>query len=108
MANKYGEKVDLTPACEGGPGAALVASSRIEYVHAVHHGKSLFIFIFSSFFFCDSLFKFQLVGQPRWRSGLVPPAAWGVILETRDRVPHRAPCMEAASPSASLSLSLNE
>ena len=54
------------------------------------------------------LVKNCLRGQPRWRSGLVPPAAWGVILETRDRVPHRAPCLEAASPSASLSLSLNE
>ena len=48
-----------------------------------------------------------------------PVAQWfsaacsrGVILETWDRVPHRAPCMEPASPSAcvsaSLSLSLNE
>ena len=31
---------------------------------------------------------------------LAPPAARGVILETRDRVPRRAPCMEPASPSA--------
>ena len=30
-------------------------------------------------------------GQPRWRSGLAPPAAWGVILETGDQVPHQAP-----------------
>ena len=37
-------------------------------------------------------------GQARWRSGLVPPAAWGVILETPDRVPRRAPCVEPASP----------
>ena len=44
-------------------------------------------------------------GQPWWRSGLAPPAAQGVILETRDRVPHRAPCMEPASPSLSLCLS---
>ena len=35
-----------------------------------------------------------------WHSGLAPPAAQGVILETWDRVPHRAPCMEPASPSA--------
>ena len=54
--------------------------------------------------------KFHAGGQPRWRSGLAPPAAQGVILETRDRVPHRAPCMEPASPSAyvSASLSLSE
>ena len=45
-------------------------------------------------------------GQPRWRSGLALPAARGVILETQDGVPHRAPCMEPASPSASLSMSL--
>ena len=35
------------------------------------------------------------------------PLAQGVILETWDRVPHvGAPCMELASPSASLSLCL--
>ena len=40
------------------------------------------------------------------------PAVWshlwprGVILETQDPVPHRAPCMEPASPSAWVSVSL--
>ena len=40
------------------------------------------------------------------------PSAQGVILETRNQLPHRAPCMKRASPSAcvcaflSLSLSL--
>ena len=43
--------------------------------------------------------KIAETGQPQWRSGLAPPAAWGVILETEDRVPRRAPCMEPASPS---------
>ena len=47
------------------------------------------------------------MGQPRWRSGLVPPAAQGVILETLDRVPRQAPCMEPASPSACVSASLS-
>ena len=47
------------------------------------------------------------VGQPRGLSGLVPPSAQGVILETQDRVPHRAPCMGPASPSASVSASLS-
>ena len=28
--------------------------------------------------------NYSTKGQPRWRSGLVPPTAWGVILETRD------------------------
>ena len=45
-------------------------------------------------------------GQPRWLSSLVPPSAQGVVLETWDRVPHRAPCMEPASPSACVSASL--
>ena len=40
------------------------------------------------------------LGQPWWRSSLALPAAQGVILETLDRVPRRAPCMEPASPSA--------
>ena len=30
------------------------------------------------------------MGQPWWCSGLAPPAAQGVILETLDRVPHQA------------------
>ena len=46
-------------------------------------------------------------GQPRWLSGLAPPSAQGVILETRDGIPHRAPCMGAASPSACVSTSLS-
>ena len=45
------------------------------------------------------------MGQPRWRSGLVPPVAQGVILETLDRVPRGALCMEPASPSACVSAS---
>ena len=46
------------------------------------------------------------MGQPRWLSGLAPPPAQGVILETRDRLLHQASCMKPASPSACLSLSL--
>ena len=44
-------------------------------------------------------------GQLRWYSGLVSPAAQGVILETLDRVPRRALCMEPASTSACVSAS---
>ena len=37
------------------------------------------------------LLNAQLEGIPGWLSGLVPPSAQGVILETRDRAPHGAP-----------------
>ena len=47
------------------------------------------------------------MGQPGWLSGLVLPSAQRVILETWDRVPRRAPCMEPASPSACVSSSLS-
>ena len=46
-------------------------------------------------------------GQPRWLSGLAPPSAQGVILETRDRVPRQAPCMDPVSSSACVSASLS-
>ena len=49
----------------------------------------------------------SLGGAAVWRL----PLARGAILETQDRVPHRGPCMEPASPffcvSAPLSLSLS-
>ena len=47
------------------------------------------------------------VRQPGWLSGLAPPLVQGVILGTRDPVPHWSPCMEPASPSACVSLSLS-
>ena len=43
----------------------------------------------------------SLVGSAFWRLS----SAQGVILETQDRVPCRAPCMEPASPSACVSAS---
>ena len=50
----------------------------------------------------------KTLGQaPRWFRGLAPPSAQGVILETWDRVPRQAPCMEPASPSACVSASLS-
>ena len=48
-----------------------------------------------------------IVGQPGWLSGLAPPSAQGVILETQDLVPRWAPCMEPASPSACVPASLS-
>ena len=42
-----------------------------------------------------------------WPSGWVSAFSSGVILESQDRVPHQAPCVETASPpSASVSASL--
>ena len=45
----------------------------------------------------------SLGGATVWRL----PLAQGVILETRDRIPRRAPCLEPASPSACVSASLS-
>ena len=42
-------------------------------------------------------------GAAWWLSGLAPPLAQALILETWDRVPSWAPCMEPASPSACVS-----
>ena len=55
------------------------------------------------------MFKYLkiILRQPWWLSGLAPPSAQGLILETWDRVPPQAPCMEPASPSACVSASLS-
>ena len=50
--------------------------------------------------------KILELGRPGWLSGLAPPSAQGLILETLDPVPCRAPSLEHASPSASLFVSL--
>ena len=42
-----------------------------------------------------------------WLSGLAPPSAQGLILETWDQVPCQAPCMEPASLYAYVSASLS-
>ena len=53
-------------------------------------------------------FNYNLfMGQPRWLSGLVLPSAQGMIPEFQDQVPHWAPCVEPASPSAYVSDSLS-
>ena len=44
--------------------------------------------------------KMTFMGQRGSLSGLAPRWAQGVILETPDRVPRQAPCMEPGSPSA--------
>ena len=51
--------------------------------------------------------KIMIYGQPGLLSGLAPPSAQGVILETWDRVPRQAPYMELASPSACVSAPLS-
>ena len=48
----------------------------------------------------------SIIGTPGRLSGECPPSAQGVILESQDGVPHRAPCMEPDSPSACVSASL--
>ena len=50
--------------------------------------------------------KDMMLGLPWWLTGLVPPSGQGVILEFQDPVPHQAPCIEPASPSACVCLSL--
>ena len=47
--------------------------------------------------------KGSLGGAAVWRL----PLAQGAILETQDRIPRRAPCMEPASPSPYISASLS-
>ena len=49
----------------------------------------------------------KALGILGWLSGLAPPTAQDVILETRDGVPRWAPCMEPASPSACVSASFS-
>uniref|UniRef100_A0A8C0KM10 MHC class I-like antigen recognition-like domain-containing protein n=1 Tax=Canis lupus dingo TaxID=286419 RepID=A0A8C0KM10_CANLU len=49
----------------------------------------------------------KMLEQPWWLSGLAPPSAQGLILETWNRVPCWAPCVEPASPSACVSASLS-
>ena len=46
-------------------------------------------------------------GQPWWLSGLALPLARGLILETQDRAPCQASCIEPASPSACVSASFS-
>ena len=55
-----------------------------------------------------SFIRKHIAGQPGWLSGLALPSARGVILETQDRVPPQAPCMEEpVSPPACVCLSLS-
>ena len=52
----------------------------------------------------------SMVGQPRWRSGLAPRAAWGVILETQIESHVRLPAWSLLLPlpvTLPLSLSLS-
>ena len=52
--------------------------------------------------------KIKSFGESGWLSGLVPPPAQGLILETQDQVPHEASCMDLLLPlPVSLPLSLN-
>ena len=61
--------------------------------------------IFNNFIWQNK--EYLLLGIPGCLSGLALPAAQGLILETRDRVPRRGPCMEPASSSACVSAFLS-
>ena len=57
----------------------------------------------------ETYLRKYIIGQPRWLSSLGPPSAQGVILEARDGVSRRAPCMSLLLPlpvSLPFSLSL--
>ena len=54
-----------------------------------------------------SLRNHRMAGIPGWLSSLASALAQGVIPGSWDQVPHRAPCMEPASPSACVSASLS-
>ena len=51
--------------------------------------------------------KKMIMGTPVGSAVERLPSAQGMILGSRNRVPHRAPCMEPASPSACVSASLS-
>lgn len=53
-------------------------------------------------------FNIKMLGVGRLGGSAVEhlPLAWGMIPESRDRVPHQASCMEPASPSDYVSASL--
>ena len=53
------------------------------------------------------LVKDAKMGIPGWLSGLMPAFSPGHVLESWDQVPHQAPCMEPASLSAYVSVSLS-
>ena len=55
----------------------------------------------------NNYLKEKIIRQPGQLSSLALPSAQGMILETQNRVPHQAPYMETASPSACVSASLS-
>ena len=52
-------------------------------------------------------FRKSNIRAPGWLSGLVSALTWVVIPGSWDPVPHQAPCMEPASPSACVSASVS-
>ena len=78
-----------------------ILSSNLDLVlgQHLHYGKILDRFIL--------ILKMAELGQPRWLRGLASPSVQGTILESRDRVLLRAPCVEPASPSACVCLFLS-
>ena len=60
-------------------------------------------------YFClkNTHFQKHHQGTPGWLRSWASASAQGMILWFQDRVPHRAPCRESASPSAYVSASLS-
>ena len=118
----WGRQRDPAMNGEGESGACqLVVEMSIQHLHGLSSFvRHVFICIFDRFsafnpfptilyrtiLGCQFYSESHNLGQPGWLRGLEPPSAQGVILETRDLIPHPASCMEPASPSACVSLSL--
>ena len=51
--------------------------------------------------------KTNILGRPGGSGVERLSLAQGMILGSQDQIPHQAPCMEPASPSACISLSLS-
>ena len=76
------------------PGKTLSRGLGFKNISSYHYNNHVVIMTISSscsgslyIFTHFSVLKIFIPGQPQWCSGLEPPAAWGVILETRDRDP---------------------
>ena len=82
--------------CKTGVQIQVGPSPETKFLSSTTHFLSLFCWFF----------KIMHLEIPGWLSGLAPPSAHGVILESWGWVPHQAPCMEPASPSACVSASL--
>ena len=80
-----------------------------QVVSKIPEGKgALFVFAQHSNLIIVFSYNGCPTGIPEWLSGLVPALGPGHDpVESWDRVPHKAPCMEPASPSLCVSASFS-